>query len=422
MIEIELSGPRGDNPLGFLATLGVIAVLEEAGHDCRLRWKLRTPVLSWKPPAGGGRQPGAGCPGDECQVGHRRLTESETYLVRVLDHLLCRQRPDAGSSKELEDKRKQMQSAATALKNKDKEIRQRRLPREKRRQAEALELEPLRVEWQRAKVAYLKCLSRVAVDPVLSLGENLTAKNNEWMEFVGRILQGPPNPGQRRMLSLVASYGVGDPNRPDDIMLSTPWAMLRGAGHQHFLGTVRELMVQCTFSHLAKALFGPWIPTDEKLSLRLDPAEDRRYALMAEDPTSSSNPSRSLWGANRLAFEGLVFFPAYPAHPMGLVAWRNRNRDNWLTDCEVRWPLWSKPLSPDVVRSLLRVPDLWRDGDEPGPRPGSARQTPTRTAGLEAQGRRNLQERSVFAVFKSQRIQNDKYYNLTPGVAVWMAP
>ncbi|MGC8884774.1 MAG: type I-G CRISPR-associated protein, Cas3-extension family [Bryobacteraceae bacterium] len=401
MIEIELSGPRGDNPLGFLATLGVIAVLEEAGFDCRLRWKLLTPVLSWKPPAGRGRQPGTGRPVDACQMGHRRLTENETYLVRVLDDLLRRKRPDAGSREELEDKRKQKQSASTARKNKEKEIKQRRLPREERRRVEALELEPLRVEWQRAQVAYLECLSRVAVDPVLSLGENLTAKNNEWMEFVGRILQGPLNPGRRRMLSLVASYGVGDPNRPDDIMLSTPWAMLRGAGHQHFLETVQELMIQCTFCHLAKALFGPWIPTDLKLSLRLDPAEDRRYALMAEDPTSSSNPSRSLWGANRLAFEGLVFFPAYPAHPMGLVAWRNRNRDNWLTDCEVRWPLWSEPLSPAAVRSLLRLPDLFEVGRE---------------------GRRNLQARRVFALFKSQRILNDKYYNLTPGVAIWMAP
>ena len=135
-------------------------------------------------------------------------------------------------------------------------------------------------------------------------------------------------------------------------MQGSPWALIRGDSRQDFLETVEQLMIRCTEQHLKHALFGPWSFTDEKYSLRLDPLEDRHYALIARDPTGTGNEPRTIWGTNRIAFEALRFFPTVPIRGgAGVLAWRAHTR--------VRWPLWSQFLSAPVIQSLLSVPDLW---------------------------------------------------------------
>ena len=46
MTEHELTALDGTNPLGYMAALGVLRVLDEAGHLARLRWELRD---AWRP-------------------------------------------------------------------------------------------------------------------------------------------------------------------------------------------------------------------------------------------------------------------------------------------------------------------------------------------------------------------------------------
>jgi hypothetical protein len=118
-------------------------------------------------------------------------------------------------------------------------------------------------------------------------------------------------PTSRRWADLAAAYGIADPAQPTERMLASPWALISGSGHQDFLSSVQELMHRCSVDHLTRALFGPWEPTDDKYSLRLDAGDDRRYALMERDP--SGNKPFTLWGANRLTFEALRFFPCLPA-------------------------------------------------------------------------------------------------------------
>ena len=147
-------------------------------------------------------------------------------------------------------------------------------------------------------------------------------------------------------------------------MLASPWVLVNGSGHQDFLSSVEELMVACTPEHFRQALFGPWNPQDEKYSLRLDAVDDRRYALMDRDPTSSNNKPRTLWGANRLAFEALRFFPAMPVRGgMGVRAWKSSN-GNWQENCRVRWPLWRQPVGVASIQSLLGLRDLWLEDAE----------------------------------------------------------
>jgi hypothetical protein len=185
-------------------------------------------------------------------------------------------------------------------------------------------------------------------------------------------------------------------------MIASPWALIRGDSHQDFLGNVQALMVACTPDHLRRALFGPWEPRDERYSLRLDSREDRRYALMARDPTASGNNPLTIWGANRLAFEALRYFPCLPVRGgMGVLAWR-ADDVKWQDDCRVRWPLWEEPVAGDVLRSLLGLRDIWLDE--------------------QIAARRRLRGLGISTVMESRRIAvgaTNKKYNLTPAVAVW---
>lgn len=192
-----------------------------------------------------------------------------------------------------------------------------------------------------------------------------------------------------------SSFGV---ESAGERMAPTPFALISGSGHQHFLGTAGDLMVACTANHFRSALFGTWLAADEGSSFRWDPADDRRYALLADDPTASGNKPKTIWGANRLAFEALRLFPCIRAKGQrATVGWRTIDEEEvW------RWPLWSCDLAPQVFSSILASGDLWRD---------------------EPDARARLRTRGVFAVYQSRRLTvgrapNQKL-NLTPAVPVW---
>jgi hypothetical protein len=177
----------------------------------------------------------------------------------------------------------------------------------------------------------------------------------------------------------------------------------RGDSRQHFLESIENIMTQCGQDHLWQALFGPWIPSDMKYSLRWDTANDRRYALMEQDPTAEGNEPQTLWGANRLAFEALRFFRAMPVRGgMGVVGWKAATPDDWQEDCAVRWPLWDQSVSVVVVKSLPGLQDMWLD---------------------DAVAHNRLRALGVSAVMESRRIgfgqATSRKYNLTPAVAVW---
>lgn len=327
--EIRLTGPRGDNPLGFLTALGALSAISNGPYKGRLRWDGVTPCIC---------------------LTHEGELVSESDFVSALFEKLHRVRGAASTI--ADQKKKEMNSASTKVKKKAEEIKKRRLSRAAAKEARRTELEPLEAELRTKKSAYADALRNGgAADRSVTLGKNLTAANADFVKFLKFALDNC-SAESRREADLAAAYGVGDPNAPIERMQGSPWALIKGDGRQNFLETVEQLMVCCTEKHLAQAVFGPWSFTDQKYSLRLDPSEDRRYALIDRDPTGAGNEPKTIWGANRMAFEALRFFPAVPQRgAMDVLAWRENKR--------VRWPLWTAYLTESVIRSLLSVPALW---------------------------------------------------------------
>ncbi len=167
---------------------------------------------------------------------------------------------------------------------------------------------------------------------------------------------------------------------------------MSGAGHQHFLKFFRELVARTDPEHLRRSLFQDWDYGDEGrgLNLRWDPADDRRYALRWDDP--STDPVRTMRGANRLAMEGLPLLPTMPTvRGLATTAFEGfRSRDTFFA-----FPVWSAPATVDIVRSIL-ARGYW----------------------LKAAGPDTRSAFGVVAMFQSQRITTGKFRNFTPARAV----
>jgi hypothetical protein len=215
-----------------------------------------------------------------------------------------------------------------------------------------------------------------AVSPVLlRLGDDLPCDVDRF-ETVARELLAD---GDMDSSTLLAAFGVArsGSERIDDSVFRT----MSGAGHQHFLQFARLIADQTTPEHLERSLFRPWTYADPKPSLRFDPTDDRRYALRADDPSSSSSraPIRTERAANALAFEGLALLPVVPTL---------RGVETTLASYEegslnIRWSLWERPLSRDAVAGLLACPAV-------APEPGS------------------------IAVFQARRLTVGKFRSFTP--------
>jgi hypothetical protein len=170
---------------------------------------------------------------------------------------------------------------------------------------------------------------------------------------------------------------------------------MSGAGRQHFLKTMQNLVAQTRTEHMHKTLFQRWDYSDpvRNMSLRWDPYDDNRYALRWSDPSGDPERERggAMWGANRLAIEGLPLFPVMPgAQQLETTGFRTAgSRETFWT-----WPIWEPYIGLDEVRSLVALDDLQAD-------------TPNRT---------RLSARGVVEVLRSQRLTVDMYRNFTWGV------
>lgn len=215
--------------------------------------------------------------------------------------------------------------------------------------------------------------------------------NPQMFREVSTEAQTMATPEQRRYADFIAAFGSDSCVAQDGKTIEdTDLRTMSGAGHQHFLGNMKQLVSQTEERHLQEALFGPWRYADEKLGLRWDPQEDRRYALRWEKP--AGGPAKTVRGANRLAAEALPFFPAVPGVG-GLETTGFVRRDNRVS---LTWPLWTPAASAETVRSLVALPEL--------------RQTKP--------DRQSLRARGVVEVFRCERITVAKYRNFTRSRAV----
>lgn len=183
-------------------------------------------------------------------------------------------------------------------------------------------------------------------------------------------------------LAAFGSDGCATGNKAESIA-DTEFRTMSGAGHQHFLGFMRELHESTTVENIRGALFEQWTYSDAKPSMRWDPNDYRPHALRAEDP--SGDPIKTVRGANRLAIEALPLFPTMPTA-------RRLRTSGFDDDDGVLCPVWEEPLDCDSVRSLLALGDLRKIDKR----------------------KRELRWRGVCGIFRAERFTDGKYRNFSP--------
>lgn len=153
----------------------------------------------------------------------------------------------------------------------------------------------------------------------------------------------------------------------------TPFCLLFGQGHQHFLHRLAEVpnasappargrgkraAVVSAAECIAEAVYRRWHREDPTPSFRWDPHEDVRYATMAGDPTDPAFKSGTQHGANRLAAIGL------PALTLTVEGWAGRMRAKTVGGARdaggfsFAWPIWREPVGLAGIKALLAHPEL----------------------------------------------------------------
>ena len=190
------------------------------------------------------------------------------------------------------------------------------------------------------------------------------------------LLKATATPETRGRAAVLGSLFSDGALREDGRIQPTPLCALFGQGHQHFLSRLADVPRGGRPKALAKrrpppdlnapnklaaALFQAWERADETDSFRWDPAEDRRYALRFENP--STDAGRTVHGANRLAAIGLAALP-------GAAVVRRRGTRFLCLGAEldgaggvtIMWPIWDCPASLAAIQALLAHPDLVAEG------------------------------------------------------------
>lgn len=173
-----------------------------------------------------------------------------------------------------------------------------------------------------------------------------------------------------------------------------------GAGHQNLVQSMRDVLKLVENEHLRLALFEPWQKTyqvpqdkrrqlqlrDRKPTLRLDPSDERLYALRLSNPTSDDFHTEL--GAQALAIPAFALLPVMPRkRPITVASTRHRERVTF------SWALWSVPATLRTARSLV-----W-----------------------EGVGRPQIQRaRGVFAAFSADRVSGAKgKLSFAPSQGIW---
>lgn len=233
--------------------------------------------------------------------------------------------------------------------------------------------------------------------PALNLADDLTLPVEDFRVALKEAQQSATRQ-ERRNADFLAAFGSEVVQsrlngKPTGKIADTALRTMSGAGHQHFLGTMRAFIADTTTEHLEKSLFRTWGYDDpvKGHSMRWDPIDDVRYALRWNNPSGdrARNTSGSMWGANRLAIEAL---PLFPVQPHGDHLATTGFTEGARRATELTWPVWSAPITLAEVSSLLSLPALQADIPD----------------------HEQLAPRGIAAVYRCQRITQGKFRNFTP--------
>lgn len=227
--------------------------------------------------------------------------------------------------------------------------------------------------------------------PVFTFSNNLKLKPAEFTAQAKQAIERFFKSDDSVSAAFLAAFGsAGATNEQGDIE-DTALRTMSGAGHQHFLKTLNDLASMTTPRQIQSALFETWDYPDEKVGIRWDPGEDKRYALAWKNPSSDTTMTQR--GANRLAIEALPLLPTAPVgtHLETTCFTGHRSNNTFFT-----WPIWGSPAPLDTIRSLLALRELQQSAPAPS----------------------SLHPRGIHSVYRSQRITTGKFRNFTPATQV----
>jgi len=342
MSEVVFSGLNGGNPLGFLAALGTFRTLSDA-----LPGQVR---MSWRQGSGGWRPCLSVEDEDTCWTDPWELSGILSCLLgtpaRLLDDEVLKK---VGQLEE--DYRKDRKALVEKEKTLKKNAKEAGIKRSELIKYVAMHIGADRQKAGLLRQNWLRELRAGVLSPEMGLGKTLAVMPDEMREMATKVAAGC-SAGNRLVADLIAAFG-SEACEKNDFIEYTPFCFVTGSGQQFFLETIQKLMSKVTFKHLHKTLFSAWTYDDAKLSLRWDPLDDRRYALMWNDPSDTSG-SRTMWAANLLGYRALSLLPSFPVGK----ALRTTGFDP--VNPTFTWPLWDTPISLDVVKSLLAIEALGR--------------------------------------------------------------
>ena len=230
----------------------------------------------------------------------------------------------------------------------------------------------------------------LTINEAWTIGDNLTLSLEQFRDHLG-VQAALTTHQYRSAADFLAAFGsdaYGSGPKKEQ-MTDTEFRTMSGAGHQPFLGFMRELAINTSADQLRRALLERWDYADGRPSLRWDPADYRPHALRAKDP--STDPIKTMRGANRLAVEALSFFPTMPDERRRIRTAAFEDRDSV---SEITWPIWSEPLESDSARSLLC------------------------SAEVQEADRWVMNRRGILQVFRAKRFTDGKYRNFSPARAL----
>lgn len=240
--------------------------------------------------------------------------------------------------------------------------------------------------------AYLAAQSNA---PAMNIADDLTISSSDFHTTLDNA-RNRANANARTESDFLAAFGsdaveskVG--GRPSGNIADTALRTMSGAGHQHFIGTMRTLISDTTEQHLDRALFTTWTYTDpmQNHSLRWDPNDDIRYALQWTEPSKDKNRQTMgcVWGAYRLAIEALPFFTTVSqANRLATTGFSDSRKDVQFT-----WPIWDQFIGLDTAASLVALMNLK----------------------LSSLDRAELAKRGIQEIFRCRRITQGKFRNFT---------
>jgi len=225
---------------------------------------------------------------------------------------------------------------------------------------------PLEAMMGEARRAWLAALDLAVPVPFLSLGKSIAVSANEFAAVAQRVadLLTQQREAARFFADFLPAFGCEACVDRNERVIPTEFQLITGSGHQFFLETFSTLMEVVTEEQLHRSLIGPWTYQDLRLSFRWEPADDRRYAISWNDP--SSVVVQTEHAANLLAAFALPLFPVAPQLRSARTTGFHQHQD----DSFLTWPIWEDSRSVDGIRSFIS--SGWLHVPTPSPRNRSA--------------------------------------------------